>query len=103
MTSTIRVATPNDALRIRALVPGDQTLSTIPGHRYVLVLDAADGRLAATEAFTIEGERGHLCFLAIAPEFEGERLEDRMIAVAEALCSAFGCETLDVPRVRRAA
>jgi len=103
MRSTIRLATPEDVPRIRKLVPGDHDLSTVPGHRYVLVLDAPDAQLAATAAVTLENGRGHLCFLAIAPAYEGEKLEDRMIAVAEAVCAAYGCDTLDVPRNRHAA
>lgn len=103
MRSTIRLASREDHSRIRRLVPGDQDLSTVPGRRYVLVLDAPDAQLAATAAVTLEGGRGHLCFLAIAAPYEGERLEDRMIGVAEALCAAFGCDTLDVPRNRRVA
>jgi ribosomal protein S18 acetylase RimI-like enzyme len=103
MRSTIRLATPADVPRIRTLVPGDQDLTIVPGRRYVLLLDAPEGQLAAAAGVTLENERGHLGFLAIAPEFSGEKLEDRMIAVAEALCAAFGCDTLDVPRNRRAA
>ncbi|HSN26162.1 MAG TPA: hypothetical protein VLT45_07745 [Kofleriaceae bacterium] len=70
----------------------------IPAHRYLLVLDNEDGSLAAAASVTLQDGRGHLGFLAIAPGSEGEHLEDRMIGVAEALCSAFGCDTLDVRR-----
>ncbi len=69
-----------------------------PGRRYVLVLDAPDGSIAAAAGLTIDHGRGHLGFLAISPRCEGERIEDRMIGVAEALGRAFGCETLDVKR-----
>jgi ribosomal protein S18 acetylase RimI-like enzyme len=98
---TVRLATPEDYPRIRALA-GDQEVSRATGHRFVLVLDDGAGGLAAAAAVTLDKGRGHLGFLAIAPGFEGERLEDRMIGIAEAMCEAFGCATLDVPR-RRAA
>lgn len=98
MRNTIRLATPEDLPRIRDLVAGVHDLRVIPGHRYLLVLDGEDGSLAAAASVTLDDGRGHLGFLAIAPGAEGERLEDRMIGVAEALCSAFGCDTLDVRR-----
>lgn len=96
MPRTIRLATPEDLPRIQELVTGDVDLRTIPAHRYLLVLDDEHGELAATASVTLEDGRGHLGFLAIAPGSEGEHLEDRMIGVAEALCTAFGCHTLDV-------
>lgn len=102
MRSTIRLASAADGPRIRRLVPTED-LSTVPGHRFVLVLDAPNGQLAAAAVVTLEHSRGHLGLLAIAPECEGEHIEDRMIGVAEALCSAYGCDTLDVPRARRVA
>lgn len=102
MRSTIRLATDADLPRVRALAPGDQDLSIVPGRRLVLVLEAPDGEVAAVAALTIERPRCHLAFLAVAKSHAGERLEDRMIGVAEALCQAYGCDTLDVPR-RRAA
>jgi ribosomal protein S18 acetylase RimI-like enzyme len=87
---------------VRQLIQADQPLAIVPGHRYVLVLDTPDGGLAAAAGLTLDHGRAHLGFLAIDPRCEGEKLEDRMIAVAEALAAAFACDTLDVPR-RRAA
>jgi N-acetylglutamate synthase-like GNAT family acetyltransferase len=98
MRPTIRLATSEDLPRIRQLVPGAQDLTTVPGRRYVLVLDEPRGGIAAAAGLTLERGRGHLGFLAINPDAEGERLEDRMIAVAEAVAEAFGCDTLDVKR-----
>ena len=103
MRTTIRLAKEGDLPRIRQLVHDDQDLTGSDAHRYVLVLDDENGGLAAAAAVTIDEGRGHLGFVAIAPDHEGEHLEDRMIGVAEALCSAFGCDTLDVARGRRAA
>lgn len=67
------------------------------GRRHLLVLDAPDGGVAASALVQIEGHRGHLVMLAVAKRFEGRGLEDRLIGVAEALCTAFGADTLDVP------
>lgn len=72
------------------------------GRRHLLVLDAPHGGLAAAALIDIDGVRGHLVMLAVAQGFEGNGLEDRLIGVAEALCKAFGADTLDVP-VRDAA
>ena len=106
--STIREATPEDLDAIQRLLgtqpagsrrPEQVALDQAPGRRHFLVLDPPDGGpgLAAAAVLQIEGHRGHLVMLAVAKQFEGCGLEDRMIGVAEALCSAFGADTLDVP------
>jgi N-acetylglutamate synthase-like GNAT family acetyltransferase len=82
--------------------PEQLALPRVPGQRHLLVIDAPDGGLAGAALLCIEGHRGHLVMLAVARRFEGRGLEDRLIAVSEALCSAFGADTLDVP-VRSAA
>jgi N-acetylglutamate synthase-like GNAT family acetyltransferase len=70
----------------------------VAGRRHLLVLDAPDGEgLAAAALVDIDDHRGHLVLLAVARRFEGAKVEDRMIGVAEALCKAFGADTLDVP------
>src|SRR6476659_8508869 len=100
MRTTIRLARSEDLPRVRQLVQGDQEVAIVPGRRYVLVLDAPEGGLAAAAGLTLDHGRAHLGFLAIDPQYEGEKLEDRMIGVAEAVASAFDCDTLDVPRRR---
>jgi GNAT superfamily N-acetyltransferase len=110
-TSTIRIGTTADVPAVQRLIrdrsDGENkelpSLPTIPGHRYLLVLDAPDGGLAAAAQVTLEGERGHLGLLIVDQQFQGEGLEHRLIGVAEALCDAFGCESLDIPARRRAA
>lgn len=104
---TIREATDEDLdavdrlLRTQPAGPARRyeqiALPRVPGQRHLLVLDAPDGELAAAALVNIEGHRGHLVMLAVARPFEGCGLEDRLIGVAEALCSAFGADTLDVP------
>jgi N-acetylglutamate synthase-like GNAT family acetyltransferase len=101
---TIRTATPDDVPALQRLIQSgrdsievDQDLlTTITGRRHTLVLDAGEGKLAAVAVVTLEPPRAHLEILAIADEYRGHGLEDRMIGVAEALCDAFGCATLDV-------
>ena len=107
-TPTIRTAGPADLGAVARLLEeagqsfDDRTYTTIPGRRYLLVLDAPDGELAAAAQLVIEGRRGHLAMLTIARRFEGTGLELRIIGVIEAMCDAFGVDTLDVPP-RRAA
>jgi N-acetylglutamate synthase-like GNAT family acetyltransferase len=109
---TIREATTDDLdaverlLRAQpsgfALRPDDIALPRASGRRHLLVLDAPGEGLAAAALVDIEGSRGHLVMLAVARGCEGHGVEDRLIGVAEALCKAFGADTLDVP-VRNAA
>jgi N-acetylglutamate synthase-like GNAT family acetyltransferase len=105
---TIRTASASDVPAVKRLLEergesfDDRTWRTIPGSRYLLVLDGPEGDLAATAQLALEDGRGHLAMLSVAPEFEGTGLEDRIIAVIEAMCHAFGADTLDVPP-RRAA
>ena len=104
---TIREATANDLDAVERLLrtqPSGFTrhseqvgLPREAGRRHLLVLDAPEGGLAAAALVHIEAGRGPLVMLAVAKPFEGRGLEDRMIGVAEALCSAFGADTLDVP------
>jgi N-acetylglutamate synthase-like GNAT family acetyltransferase len=105
---TIRTANANDIPAVARLLRehgenfDERSWSTIPGCRYLLVLDAPDRGLAAAAQLALERGRGHLAMLAVADRFEGTGLEDRIIAVVEAMCRAFGAAALDVPP-RRAA
>lgn len=108
---TIRTATPADLPAVKRLL-GDahahaaRSLETIPDAGFWMVLDDASGGLAAAMLVTIDDDRGHrrcrLALLALAAHHHGDGLEARMVGVAEALCRAFGCDTLDV-RGHRAA
>jgi hypothetical protein len=102
---TIRSGSREDVAAVRRLMRQDvdpSALQPIPGRRHLLVLDAPNGGLAGAAVFVIEGERGHLSLLSIARDLEGHGLEDRFIAVIEAMCKAFGAKCLDIP-ARRAA
>jgi N-acetylglutamate synthase-like GNAT family acetyltransferase len=108
--ATIREATADDLDALEQLLQTQScagrheaiALGHEPGRRHLLVLDAPDGGLAAAALVQIEGTRGHLTMLVLAKQFEGSGLEARMIGVAEALCAAFGANTLDVPASRAA-
>ncbi|HLL21267.1 MAG TPA: hypothetical protein VK427_04005 [Kofleriaceae bacterium] len=100
MVSNLRPASVDDLPALRALAARDideSLLTTIPGERYMLVLDDEDGLAAATH-FTIEDGRGHVRLIAIADHHRGEGLESRLVGVIESLCEAFGVDTFDVPR-----
>lgn len=109
---TIREATADDLDAVEQLLRAQPSgfehrseevaLPRASGRRHLLILDAPDGGLAAAALVDIDGARGHLVMLAVAQGFEGHGLEDRLIGVSEALCKAFGADTLDVP-VRDAA
>ena len=105
-TPTIRTAGPADLPAVeRLLEEAGQSFddrTPTPGARYLLVLDAPEGDLAAAAQLVIDGRRGHLAMLTVAPRFQGTGLEDRIIAVIEAMCDAFGVDTLDVPPCRAA-
>lgn len=96
MTSTIRSASLEDLRNIQKLTGKRVDVTTIPGRRHVLVLDDDNGQLAACAVLVLEGARGHLRFLAIAPGHDGEGLDERMLGVAESICEAFGATDLDV-------
>jgi N-acetylglutamate synthase-like GNAT family acetyltransferase len=95
--STIREATTEDLPEICELVGHDDIELANPGHHHVLVLDTETDGICAVALVTIDGDRGHLTELAIADHCIGQGIEDRLIGVVEALCTAFGASTLDVP------
>ncbi len=104
--STVRTGVREDYRAVEQLLAEsgrklDRSLLAGEGH-HVVVLDAPDRGLAAAAVLVIEGRRGHLALLAIAKRFDGCGLEDRLIAVLEAMSEAFGAETLDVQPMRAA-
>ncbi len=101
--TTVRDANDEDLAEVQRLFGQRVTVNREPGRVHLLVLDSPnDGGLAAAALVKIEGRRGHLALLAVDHRYEGLGLENRMIAVTEALCRAFGADTLDVS-ARRAA
>lgn len=102
---TIRTGTTEDVGEVKRLLKqqvDDAVLMPIPGKRHLLVLDNPTGGLAGASMFVVDGSRGHLSFLTVDDRFAGRGFEDRLIAVVEAMCEAFGVRTLDIP-ARRAA
>jgi|GEM_PF-5441447 len=70
--------------------------------RYVLVVDAPFGGLAAATIVALEPPHAHLEALVMDERCASPTLEARLIGVAEALGQAFGCRSLDVRRARAA-
>lgn len=71
---------------------------TTVGSRYVFVLETPSGEIAAGAIVRIDEDCCHLDALGVSERYYGHKLEDRMIAIAEALCQAYGCASLDVPQ-----
>ncbi|HSD89650.1 MAG TPA: hypothetical protein VLB44_19095 [Kofleriaceae bacterium] len=80
----------------------DAALTPIQGKRLLLVLDNPTGGLAAAAVLVVDGLHGHISLFAVDERLAGHGLEDRMLAVIEAMSEAFGLRTVDVP-ARRAA
>jgi N-acetylglutamate synthase-like GNAT family acetyltransferase len=96
----LRSATNDDLPAIEELLadhPGHGKVQRpdAPDH-HVVVLDAPDGGLAACAELVIEGRVGRLTMLAVADRFQGQGVEDRVIGVLEAMCTAFGARRLEV-------
>lgn len=72
--------------------------ATTTRRRYVLVLDAPFGGLAAATIVALAPPQAHLEVLVIDDRCASPALEARLIGVAEALAQAFGCGSLDVRR-----
>jgi N-acetylglutamate synthase-like GNAT family acetyltransferase len=87
-----RLLEDSDLAEAKELLRGGKTTRS-----HLLVLDAPDGDgLAATALLSMEGRKGRLVLLAIAPRFRGLGMEDRIVGVSEALCRAFGARDLEV-------
>jgi N-acetylglutamate synthase-like GNAT family acetyltransferase len=97
--ATIHTGAPDDLARVRRLMKGVDALLKAPvaGTRHLLVLDKPDGEVAAAAVLVIDKKRGHVVGLAIAPDLAATGLEERFIAVMEAMCEAFGVRSLDIP------
>lgn len=61
-----------------------------------LVLDYAEGGLAAAIYTRVEGDRGYFGLLSVDPDLQGSGLGRRLVAVAEALAEANGCTAMDL-------
>jgi ribosomal protein S18 acetylase RimI-like enzyme len=84
-------------------VDGDRTglaeVALLAEQGHFLVLDGAPGsggELAASVHLRIEEGRGRLSMLAVAPELQRRGLGHRLVAIVEAMCSAMGCEVVEL-------
>jgi N-acetylglutamate synthase-like GNAT family acetyltransferase len=111
---TIRRATRDDAHAIadlvnrayqveRFFVDGDRTspeeIAELQQRGEFLVLDYASAgaaALAASVYFHIEQDRGYFGLLSVDAELQNSGIGKRLVAVAEALCEASGCSTMEL-------
>ena len=86
-----------------SFVDGDRTaageLEALAGRGHFLVLDKADGELAAGILVTVDGPHASFDLLAVAPELQGLGLGRRLVALAEALAAAVGCREVSLTMV----
>ena len=109
--ASVRVAQREEAGAVAALVNRAYAVETffVDGHRTtasevellatrgeVLVLDDAQGHLVAAVHVRQGGERGEFGMLSVDPTAQGQGLGRRMVAVAEALCEAMGCKSVEL-------
>jgi len=82
----------------RFFVEGQRTsaaeIEALTARGEMLVLDDVDGGLAAAVHVAPAGVHGTFGMLSVAPQRQGQGLGKRMVAVAEAMCSAMGCTTV---------
>jgi len=110
-TRTVRRGRESDIPRIAELinlafeiekdfVRGERTtvadLETMAKHGSFLVVDHADGSLAATLHLSIRGPVGGFSMLSVHPDLQGHGLGRRMVAVAELVCEAEGCDRVQI-------
>lgn len=100
VSASVRHAAHGDAAAIAALVgaAGGRTsageIEALTRQGEVVVLDDATGGVAAAMHVAAHGHHGTFALLTVSPERQGQGLGKRMVAVAEAMCSAMGCQTI---------
>ncbi|MEZ4404592.1 MAG: GNAT family N-acetyltransferase [Kofleriaceae bacterium] len=88
----------------RSFVEGERVsaaqLAAMRERGHFLVLDDDDGALVAAVYVAMApddaGDGGTMALLSVAPERQGEGLGRRLLAVAEALCAAVGCGSIEL-------
>jgi N-acetylglutamate synthase-like GNAT family acetyltransferase len=96
----VRTASSADLAALRALGLDDETLRlplAIPGARYLLVLDAQDGSIAAAAHVLIEPPRAILALVAVQRAYANREVGEHLLSVVVALCETFGCRSLEMP------
>lgn len=95
------VALINDAFRAEAFfIDGDRIdareVRALMVKGTFLVAPAAGGRLGACVYFEIQGERGYFGLLSVDPALQGGGLGRLLVAEAEDVCRAAGCEVMEI-------
>lgn len=111
LAPAIRQAGPHDAEAIARLInlayrveaffiEGNRTsageVGRLLGQGRFLVLDGDGGRLAGAVYVEVGTERGYFGMLSVDPAHQGAGIGRRLVAVAEAMCQAQGCQAMDL-------
>jgi len=93
LARTVRLATDTDIDAIARLSESTTAaVRKLQSGGDFLVLDGPGDGLAGSIYLAIEESRARIGMLAVAPEFSDSPLADRLVAVAELMCEASGCE-----------
>ncbi len=74
----------------------ERELNELDARGDFVVLDRVGPGLAAAVYIRVDGRRGYLGLLSVAPDLQGLGLGRRLVALAEALCAARGCTAMDL-------
>ena len=73
----------------------ETTVAALSHVGHFLVLDRVGGGLAAAVHVRVDGSRGRVGMLTLAPDLRRSGIAERMVGVAEAVCTALGCTEVD--------
>jgi ribosomal protein S18 acetylase RimI-like enzyme len=78
-------------------VPSVEAIRERMAHMVVYVAVAADGAIAGTVAFALQGDEGHLRGMAVHPAWQGHGIAEQLLRIAENELMVAGCAriTLD--------
>jgi len=91
----------NSAFRVEAFfIEGDRIdvpeVRALMAKGTVLLAPASDGRIAACVYLEIQGERGYFGLLSVDPSLQGGGFGRQLVAEAEDVCRAAGCEVMEI-------
>lgn len=95
LSRTVRLATPNDADEIARLCESTPaSVRQLQAEGDFLVLDGPGGNLAGAVYLSIDEPHARIEHLNVAPEFASSDLPARLIAIAELMAEASGCDSV---------
>lgn len=75
---------------------GADEVRALAARGHFLVLERVGGGLAGAVYVEVRGDRGYFGMLSVAPDLRGHGIGTRLVAVAEAMCTALGCRAIDL-------